>query len=178
MLDRLPTEILLHILSLLPQPRLLELPPARDNPLHRICLVSKRLRTTAQSLLWRRVKVPLEKRRDIELNSIISPRTAFLAPFVRELYITSLDYTCPHVVGLIAELPELQCVQISNRKMPVEADELLPVLAKLPSTFTFPASFVEHLADLTAPQSFTVSSSTASGSTSTSILPPFLSLRP
>jgi hypothetical protein len=64
MLDRFPTEILLHVLSFLSSPGLVRLPPQRHSTLLSLCLVSRGLSRVAQAFLWEAVE--LEKQAQLE----------------------------------------------------------------------------------------------------------------
>jgi hypothetical protein len=111
MLDRLETELLLHILSFLPSPDVVASSPVHDTTLYKLCLVSKRLRDVAQPFLWRAVAIKSPSQ-----MTAVANKTAMLREHIRVLSIEvgRGEGDMAMAMDLVGLLPSLTDIRLAS----------------------------------------------------------------
>ncbi|GAA5906416.1 hypothetical protein JCM6882_004430 [Rhodosporidiobolus microsporus] len=130
MLDRLPTELVAHILSFVDPPSPFHL--TKPSSLHACCLVSKRIKVLAQPLLWR--VLVLKEKADFEAVKREAGASG-LGKQARVLEVKGSACQAVRVAEVLILVPKLVELRLESFvcdiDAPNEVDELLPHLAHL-----------------------------------------------
>lgn len=133
MLDRLKTELLLHILSFLSSPSPIRFHPQRFRDLKNLCLVSQGLRQCEQPLLWRTIQV----RSRTQVEAVMREAPAFVEAVQTLSAQRTKQLGCSDLPMLFRSLPCLRDVRVTVWGSVLglsedRSEDFLPSLAALP----------------------------------------------